>query len=234
MGSTPSSFDSKNRYDLIAVRVTRRIVREANKSRLGGSLSEQDFSDPLPPEPGFPLSDSIPSTKRSFVADSLATRMLVMLVMTVVQRAVGFLRGIWFCRLLDDALLGQWSMAYDFAVMVTPIMLLGLPGSLPRYVEHYRARGHLRGLVRRLLIGTVVLGSIFFVLLLALPEWFGWLVFSEPTNASLAYSVGLCVVAVVAFSFVNQLVAALPKDLGASLPSIERIEEELRETPISA
>ena len=135
--------------------------------------------------------------------------MLVMLIMTVVQRAVGFLRGIWFCRLLDDALLGQWSMAYDFAVMVTPIMLLGLPGSLPRYVEHYRVRGHLPALVRRLLIATVVLGSIFFMLLIALPQWFGWLVFSEPTNASLVYSVGLCVVAVVAFSFVNQLVSGL-------------------------
>jgi hypothetical protein len=31
-----------------------------------------------------------------------------------------------------------------------------------------------------------------------------------------------------------QLVAALPKDLEASLPSIERIEEELREAPAPA
>ena len=135
--------------------------------------------------------------------------MLVMLAMSLVQRAVGFLRGIWFCRLLDDALLGQWSMAYDFVVMVTPIMLLGLPGSLPRYVEHYRVRGHLPALVRRLLIATVFLAALFFVLLIAFPKWFGWLVFSEPSGGLLVFSVGFCVLAIIAFSFVNQLVSAL-------------------------
>ncbi len=100
-------------------------------------------------------------------------------------------------------------MAYDFVVMVTPIMLLGLPGSLPRYVEHYRMRGHLRALVRRVLIATGVLGTLFFLLLIAMPQWFGWLVFSEPANASLVHSVGFCVVAFVVFGFVNQLVSSL-------------------------
>jgi O-antigen/teichoic acid export membrane protein len=155
------------------------------------------------------VSSETTASPKSFVADSLAVGMLVMLTMTIVQRALGFLRGIWFCRLLDDAVVGQWSLAYDFITIITPVMLLGMPGSLPRYVEHYRNLGHLSAFVRRLLAATVVLGAVFFVSMLLLPNWFGWLVFLEPQNNSLIYSVGVAVLAIIAFNFVYQLVTSL-------------------------
>lgn len=49
-----------------------------------------------------------------FRADSLALGMAIMLSLTIVQRGVGFLRGIWFCRLLDETDLGRWAMAFNF------------------------------------------------------------------------------------------------------------------------
>lgn len=161
--------------------------------------------------------ESAPKTKASFVADSLAVGMLVMLMMTIVQRGLGFFRGLWFCRLLDDAVVGQWSMAYDFITMITPVMLLGLPGSLPRYVEHYRVRGHLSAFVQRLLIVTVALGSIFFAVIMCKPSWFGWFVFLQPQSASLVYSVGIAVLAIIAFNFVYQLVSSLRQVRVASM-----------------
>ncbi|QDT06401.1 MurJ-like flippase [Rubripirellula lacrimiformis] len=140
-----------------------------------------------------------------------------MLAMTIVQRGLGFFRGIWFCRLLDDAVVGQWSMAYDFITMITPVMLLGIPGSLPRYVEHYRVRGHLSPLVRRMLTATVILGSGFFIAIMLFPDFFGWLVFLQPQGMSLVYSVGVGVVAIVAFNFVYQMVSALRQVRVASI-----------------
>ncbi|KAA1259508.1 MurJ-like flippase [Rubripirellula obstinata] len=154
---------------------------------------------------------------RSFAADSLAIGMAVMLAMTIIQRGMGFFRGIWFCRMLDDAVVGQWSMAYDFITMMTPVMLLGLPGSLPRYVEHYRIRGHLPQFVRRLLIATGILGAICFAGIMIAPDWFGWLVFLEPQNAALVYSVGVGVVAIVVFNFIYQLVSSLRQVRVASM-----------------
>jgi O-antigen/teichoic acid export membrane protein len=155
--------------------------------------------------------------EHSFAADSLAVGMAVMLVMTIVQRGLGFFRGIWFCRMLDDAIVGQWSMAYDFITMITPVMLLGLPGSLPRYVEHYRVRGHLPSFVRRLLIATAVLGAACFAGIMIAPDWFGWLVFLEPQNSALVYSVGVGVVAIVVFNFIYQLVSSLRQVRVASM-----------------
>src|SRR6056297_4340519 len=88
---------------------------------------------------------------RAFRADSLALGMSVMLLMTIVQRGIGFFRSSWFCRMLDDQMLGQWAMAFGFVTMITPMLLLGLPGSLPRYVETYRQQGHLRAFLKRIL-----------------------------------------------------------------------------------
>ncbi|TWT83023.1 MurJ-like flippase [Planctomycetes bacterium CA13] len=135
--------------------------------------------------------------------------MLVVLAMTIIQRALGFFRGIWFCRLMDDTVVGQWAMAFDFIIMITPVMLFGMPGSLPRYVETYRQRGHLRSLVRRLLMTTVLCGGAFLVGMVVAPDWFGWLIFLESDNRSLTHSVAIGVLAIIAFNFVHQLVSSL-------------------------
>ncbi len=160
---------------------------------------------------------SAETNDRSFVADSLAIGMAVMLAMTIVQRGLGFFRGIWFCRLLDDAVVGQYSMAYDFITMITPVMLLGIPGTLPRYVEHYRLRGHLSPLVRRMWTATWTLGVAFFVAIMCFPDFFGWLVFLEPQSLSIVYAVGVGVIAIIAFNFVYQTVSALRQVRVASM-----------------
>ncbi|TWU45897.1 MurJ-like flippase [Novipirellula aureliae] len=134
---------------------------------------------------------------------------MVVLAMTIVQRAFGFLRGILFCRLMDDSVVGQWAMAFDFIIMITPVMLFGMPGSLPRYVETYRQQGHLRSLVKRLLISTAILGSVFLVAMLVAPDWFGWLIFLDSNSQALTYSVAMGVLATIAFNFVHQLVSSL-------------------------
>ncbi len=132
-----------------------------------------------------------------------------MLLLTIVQRGIGFVRGVWFCRLLDDSVLGQWAMAQGFITLVTPMMLLGIPGSLPRFVEHYRLRGELGRFVGRLLIATTICGGVFMALILAWPSAFGWMVFLEPQSRTLIYCVGIAVMSTITFNFVNDLVASL-------------------------
>lgn len=149
------------------------------------------------------------SDNRNFRADSLALGMMVMLAMTIVQRGIGFVRGIWFCRLLDDAALGQWAMAFGFVTMFTPMLLLGMPGSLPRYVEHFRTLGHVRGFVGRILAVTGLLSTVGVTLMLLWPAPFGRFIFRDGGDPSLVLAVALTVVAVIAFNFLNELVASL-------------------------
>jgi len=135
--------------------------------------------------------------------------MMAMLAMTIIQRAVGFFRGVWICRLLDDTEVGQWAMAIGFIMLMTPVMMFGIPGSLPRYVERYRRSGHAKSFLRRLALVTIGCTTAFLLVAWAFPHWLGWLIFLEPQNTGLVYSVAIAVVSISSFYFINELVSAL-------------------------
>src|SRR5688572_32076545 len=94
--------------------------------------------------------ESPPSIKRrSLQADTLAASVVILLTVTVVQRTVGFGRGLLFCRWMSPESLGEWELVYSFLMLAAPLAVLGVPGSFGRYAEHYRQRGHLRTFLRR-------------------------------------------------------------------------------------
>ena len=84
--------------------------------------------------------------------------MVLLFALTVVQRGIGFLRGVLFCRWLDADQLGQWDLAYGILMPAVPAIVLGLPGSLGRYVDHYHRQGQLRTFLRRIALATLALG----------------------------------------------------------------------------
>ncbi len=89
--------------------------------------------------------------------DTLAASVVILLAANVVQRSVGFGRGILFCRWLTPDELGTWEMAYSFLLLAAPVVVLGLPGSFGRYLERFRQRGQLRTFLRRASIWTATL-----------------------------------------------------------------------------
>lgn len=148
-------------------------------------------------------------TQTSFVADSLAGGMVLMLGLTLIQRALGFFRGIWFCRMLDDTTVGQWAMAFGFLILIAPVMMLGLSGAMPRFVERYRQAGQLPAFLKRLVIGVSIGGGFVFLSMAIAPQAFGWLVFRSPTNHSLVASLALAILTLFVFNFTLDLVSSL-------------------------
>ena len=53
------------------------------------------------------INDKSPNITKSPRVDSLATGVIFLLGATLLQRLVGFGRGVLFCRFLDDDQLGQ-------------------------------------------------------------------------------------------------------------------------------
>lgn len=157
-------------------------------------------TDAEPPRPGH---------SGGFTADSLAVGILLMVGLSVIQRGVGFVRNIWFCRLLDDTTVGRWAMAFGFITLITPVMMLGLGGAIPRYVERYRQAGQLRDFIRRIMLGILVGSSLVLGLMVLLPHPWGWLVFREPADRLLIWSLAGSVAAMLVFNFVGELVNSL-------------------------
>lgn len=141
--------------------------------------------------------------------DRLADSIVLLLVMTFAQRMIGFLRGVLFCRWLEPAELGQWDMALGFIELAAPLMVLGLPGSFGRYVEHYREQGQLRTFLRRTTIAAAALAVASISVIASCREWFSSIVFGnrDETFVVLLLSAGL--VAVVSYNFLNTLLTAM-------------------------
>jgi O-antigen/teichoic acid export membrane protein len=151
------------------------------------------------------------SRKRSLRPDTLGASVAILLVANIVQRSVGFGRGILLCRWLSPDELGMWEMAYSFLLLAAPVVVLGLPGSFGRYLERYRQRGQLRTFLRRAIVWTALLtvvacGAIIF----AAPQ-FSDLIFGRPDHATLVVIVAFSLAAVILHHFLEALFAALRK-----------------------
>ena len=135
--------------------------------------------------------------------------MLILLVLTVVQRGIGFFRSILVCRWLEPEALGQWDMAFGFLGLAAPLAVLGLPGSFGRYVERYRQRGQLKTFLRRTGLATLLGALVVLALALSSVGWFSELVFGSRDFQDLMLVLSLVLAAVIAHNTCTSLFTAL-------------------------
>ncbi len=143
--------------------------------------------------------------------DSLATSVVILLVVSVLQRSIGFGRGVLFCRWLTPEQLGSWDMAYSFLLLAAPIVVLGLPGSFGRYLERYRQRGQLRTFLRRTAIWTGSLTIMATTAIVVAAPQFSSLIFGEPDQRTLVLLLAASLVSVILHHFLEAIFAALRK-----------------------
>ncbi len=144
-------------------------------------------------------------------SDSLATGVVFMLSLAVVQRLVGFVRSILFCGMLQDDELGRWSLAFSFLVLAAPLAVVGLPGSFGRYVEHYRSRGQLGIFLRRTIVVSLLLATATIVLFVCWGSFWAWLILGDAALAQTMRLLAMALVAVIVFNFVTELLTAMRK-----------------------
>jgi O-antigen/teichoic acid export membrane protein len=143
--------------------------------------------------------------------DSLAASVTILLVANIIQRSIGFGRGILFCRWLTPVELGTWELAYSFLLLGAPVVVLGLPGSFGRYLERYRQRGQLRTFLRRVTAWTFILTVAACGLMLFQAPRFSNLIFGRKDATALVVIITLSLAAVVLHHYLEALFAALRK-----------------------
>ncbi len=77
-------------------------------------------------------------------ADSLRMGIMLLVGVTVVQKLVGFVRNVLFCRWLEPHQIGYWELALSFFILASPLVVGGFPGAFGRYTEFFRQRGQIR------------------------------------------------------------------------------------------
>ncbi len=158
----------------------------------------------------LPTADNSGKDKSSRLhTDTLASSVVILLFVTVIQRTVGFGRGMLFCRWLDPETLGQWEMAYSFLLFAAPLAVLGVPGSFGRYLEHYRQRGHLHTFLQRTTAWTVFSGSLAVGLVIWFAPQFSQLLFGSDDRTRLIYGIAICLAAIIIHHTLTSLLVAL-------------------------
>jgi len=146
---------------------------------------------------------------KSMVTDSIATGVIFALVLTVGQRAIGFLRGLLFCRFMSDQQLGQWSLVWSFLMMLIPFAMLGLPGCFGRYTEHYKNKGQLGSFLSRIAIASSILTLVASLSMFAFPESFSRMIFRSPNQVWVIYAMAASVMMVSLSNFMTSLMESL-------------------------
>ncbi|MBA2113084.1 lipopolysaccharide biosynthesis protein [Bremerella alba] len=150
----------------------------------------------------------IPSTP-TYQTTSLAESMMLLAMLTVFQRGIGFIRGVLFCRWLPAEQLGLWDLVFGFLMLAGPLVVLGIPGSFGRYVEHYRQKGELRTFLYRTTIATVGLAAIGCGLLWIFHEQAAVVLFKDASLAPIIPVVAITLIAVVGFNYFVELFIAM-------------------------
>jgi O-antigen/teichoic acid export membrane protein len=141
--------------------------------------------------------------------DTLVDSVLILLALNVVQRLVGFVRAMLFCRWLDAEQLGQWDMAFNFLMLAAPLAVLAIPGVFGRYTEHYRHRGQLRAFLERTMFACGGLALAAFAVVLLARRWFSLLIFGSEDQTTLVVAVAGSLLAIVAYNFLIELFTGL-------------------------
>lgn len=148
-------------------------------------------------------------SKSRFRRDTLATSVLFLIGLGAVQPLVSLLRGVIFCRTLAPAALGAWDMALGFLMLSGTVVVLGIPGSFGRYVEHYSQRGQLASFLRRTTLACLLLTGLSTVALVAAAPAFSELIFGSRAHVDWVYYVAMALPALIAFGFVVELLTAM-------------------------
>jgi O-antigen/teichoic acid export membrane protein len=141
--------------------------------------------------------------------DTLAQSLIALVVLATVQRIVGFGRSVLVCGWMPPDQLGEWDLANRFFILAAPLVVLGLPGSFGRYLEHYRHLGVLRSVLFRTIGVCAALAVVGVVAMLTAPEVFAEQVFGRVDRSSNIAILAIALVAVIAFNYLTEMLTGL-------------------------
>ncbi len=149
--------------------------------------------------------------KATLESDSLVSGLSFMLVANLLQRGLGFVRNLVFCRFLIEEQLGLWALSTSFFLLAAPLAVIGLPGTFGRLVASYRATGQLNVFLRRILIGSS-LGALAFASTLVLaPSMASGIIFGVELSPGSMFLIATVLCLVILFNSTTELLGGLCK-----------------------
>jgi len=173
------------------------------------SATQSKIQPELPVEPPTREEGPAEDAGSSQLGDTFLASVSVLLLLTVAQKLIGFLRSIIVCRWLPAEELGQWAMMNSVILTVAPLVLLSIPACFGRFFEWYQQRAQLRGF----LVQTAAICSAMLLVgvgsLILFREIVAEYTLSDRNQSQLIVYCGLAIIPFALFSFTTELAIAL-------------------------
>lgn len=136
-------------------------------------------------------SPSVESTKAG--GDTLLTSIVILAVITIVQKSLGFFRSVFVCRTLAPEEMGTWSMILTMVETSLPLFILSIPACFGRYFESFTVKRQLHAFVRQAFLIVLSVFVVCTFLVLVFRTTIASYVFGDP-NATRFVIMGLCAI----------------------------------------
>jgi len=89
------------------------------------------------------------SMKRLFNKETAVQSVKIVFIFQILLVGIGFVRGVLFARILGPSQYGIFTLAFMLVSLVSPLIILGITGSLSRYIPKYEQKGMLTDFLNR-------------------------------------------------------------------------------------
>ena len=149
------------------------------------------------------------SANRTSATPSLADSILLMLAITIAQRAIGLVRGAMFCRLLPPDQLGLWDVAQGFLIFAAPFVSYSIAGTFTRFLSAAEKEGRTLSFLAgaaALVVGLT--GSCCIGMALA-PSWCALAIYGDRQFSSAMAHLAVALASVTVFNFCTEALVGL-------------------------
>ena len=153
--------------------------------------------------------NDVNKSAKGLTPETLLSSLLVVLLVNVIQRSVGFGRAVLFCRWLDAEVLGLWEMAIGFMLLAAPLVVFGIPGSFGRYLGKYRQQGQLGLFLKRTTLRTTLFATTAIGLMVLNLKSLSCFVFGDETQTTLAAVMLISMAVIILHHFFEAIFAGL-------------------------
>ena len=140
--------------------------------------------------------------------DSLTVGLCSGATLAVLQKSIGMLRHILFLCWLTQDQMGRFTVAQNWLSTAAPLIVLGLPATLCRYVEHYRRLGQLRSYLLRITRACILMPMPMVLAGILRPDWFTDFIYRDAETTELVRLLAVILATVLAAATVNELLLA--------------------------
>jgi len=142
------------------------------------------------------------SMKRLFNKETAIQSVKIVFIFQILLSGIRFIRGVLFARILGPSQYGIFGLAFMLVSLVSPLIILGITGSLSRYIPKYEQKGMLTDFLMRLQWFPLISSLFFPAICIIYAEQISQLIFNTAVYRTLVIIVSITIVPTIIYQLI--------------------------------